>query len=398
MSILSQHGYGKTNKVEEGIRNGYLGGVILSPRDEKPDNLISFIEQMRTEFENEVQILFDPQFYLTTVDPLQEGKLPQYSFFRPNLVYRDFLGRNDIRDYVRATLDYQAGLNLDRIISPNILCYDFTDRWSHISLLMAQEAIDYHAGLNEAPPLLLSLIIDEGAFNNKTGLDELLDTISVWPVAGYYLIVNVNDAGYPAFIDANVLSNVMYLINVLGDVHGHEIQCGYSDLVGLLYHAAGATATATGWHTKLKQFSISRFQPSTGGRRARERYTSRPLLNSILKQPELETIFQLGMIDSALSNTAYDTQFARSNPGNIPWPYHISCMHHWETLSNLCERIAHDASVTSRLNILQSLIKEAIENYNNLQTNGVLFDVPSGVRNLRAWAQAIEDLKEDIKI
>jgi len=65
MYVYAQHGYGKGNMIEEGLREGHIKGVILSPRHETPDNIEQYIADLRDEFGNEVTILFDPQFYVT---------------------------------------------------------------------------------------------------------------------------------------------------------------------------------------------------------------------------------------------------------------------------------------------------------------------------------------------
>jgi len=396
MSILAQHGYGKSDKIEEGIRNEHINGVILSPRDEQPGNMSQYINDLRDEFTDSILILIDPQFYLATIDPVQDGNLPGYPYYRQGLVFSDFIDISDIRQYARDTINFQLAHNIDRIISPSIMLYDFSDRWSHISLLMARESINYCDSLENSIPLLISLIIDENAFRNKKGLFELLDLISLWPVDGFYLVINRNDNAYPAAYDPTSLSNILYLINVLGNIHGHEIICGYSDLDGLLFHTVGAFATATGWYSKLRQFSYTRFQPASGGRRARSRYSALPLLNSILVQPELETAFRLGLIDDILSNTRYDEEMSRTNPGNVTWPDSISCLHNWEVLSGLARDLTAGGSVEENIDISIAIISDARELYNDIMSRGVPFEIYTGPRNLDIWLRAISLFREEI--
>ena len=66
MSLLAQHGWGKSNKIERGIETGTLSGVILSPRDESPPNLSAYVEALRRNDPN-LTVMVDPQFYATTV-------------------------------------------------------------------------------------------------------------------------------------------------------------------------------------------------------------------------------------------------------------------------------------------------------------------------------------------
>ena len=57
--------YGKSDKIERGIADNSIDGVVLSPKAETPDRLETYITEKQTEG---VQIYFDPQFYLVSAD------------------------------------------------------------------------------------------------------------------------------------------------------------------------------------------------------------------------------------------------------------------------------------------------------------------------------------------
>lgn len=398
MHVYAQQGYGKTDKIETGLRAGHLSGVILSPRDESPDNIRAYAEKLRQEFADRATILFDPQFYATTISPARDGYLRAYSYFEPGLTRGSFISHADIHRYVENTLTYQTTLPTDRIIAPTILFADFRDPWSQIALSMAQEAITVHDQHGNTPPLLLSLVIDESALRNRDALDEFLDVITAWDVAGVYLIVRSSDPSYPAAVDETSLANLLYLVYVLGTINDFEVICGYSDVVGILEHSVGAKSTGTGWSNNLRQFSLARFQPATGGRRARARYTSAPLLNSILVVPELETAYQVGLISNVLSNTAYDGVMASGNPANSQWPPNIACLHHWQVLDEIARRVSSQGSVAQNLTTLENDIREAVATYRLLEQANVVFDPPSGLRNLGLWMRAIRSFRADVSI
>lgn len=193
MALYAQHGYGKSNKIERGIDAGHLGGVILSPRDEKPENMVDYIHQLRTSYKN-LQILFDPQFYVSAIIPSKEGYLSHYEYFQPNLTRRNFINPANIAMYVRNIIDYQAMLNVSRIISPTILFESFNDPWSQISLTLANASASYYAELENVPPILISICFSESALSNFDALNEFLDMISLLGVQGFYLIINLNFA------------------------------------------------------------------------------------------------------------------------------------------------------------------------------------------------------------
>ena len=99
MSILAQHGYGKSDKLEQGIADGSIQGVIVSPRDERPENLAALLDSIP----NNLERLADPQVYAGTVVNPRVGKLPQYNHYRANLTPASF-GPVAIREVVQDAL------------------------------------------------------------------------------------------------------------------------------------------------------------------------------------------------------------------------------------------------------------------------------------------------------
>jgi len=277
-------------------------------------------------------------------------------------------------------------------LSPAVLLEDFRDPWSQITLSLAREAMAIHAQLGNAPPLLLSLVIGETALRSKEALREFLDIISLWDVAGIYLIVHFNDPTYPAFVEETTLANLMYFVYVMARVNGYEVVYGYSDVMSCLLHAVGAHATATGWFHSLRQFSIRRFQPTTGGRQPRPRYLSGPLLSSVLVVPELSAIYEVGRIEEVLSSTRYDSVMATGNPANAPWPRHKSCLHRWEVLGHLAAEFSLQESTKGNLELLKKKIRSAQAIYSLLTESNVVFESPVG-RDLRQWSDAVRSFE-----
>ena len=75
MGIYAQHGWGKSTKMTLGIQNDLIDGIIWSPRDENADGLPALIQQYRS-LNQSISMLFDPQFYVTTIENPRDGHLP----------------------------------------------------------------------------------------------------------------------------------------------------------------------------------------------------------------------------------------------------------------------------------------------------------------------------------
>lgn len=399
MDIYAQHGYGKSDKLELGLRQGTIKGVILSPRDEQPQRMETLISDLREEFGDSIVILFDPQFYAATVSEARDGYLPEYDYYESGLSRRSFLAAADIQKYARGALSYQARLSLTYMIAPTIVLQDFGGSWGQIALTLANESVEQHAALTTPPPLLLSLVVDESALRSRDRLTEFLDIISVWDVEGFYLVVRLNDLAYPAFIEAEVLENLIYLVYVLSAVNEFRVICGYTDLVGTILHAVGAEATASGWHNSLRQFSLARFEPARRGGAARPRYTSEPLMNSLVVIPELEAIFQNGYGAQVLSGTAYDAVMSRGPANAVSgWTTAVSCLHHWEVLNSMAKQFTSTDSVGANLDMLDQAIQASELLYRRVAPSGFRFEPASGPRNLASWRRAIQSFRSEVKI
>ncbi|MDD5005875.1 MAG: hypothetical protein PHS93_05155 [Candidatus Omnitrophica bacterium] len=395
MAFFVQHGYGKSDKITRGIQAGHLQGVIMSPRDEDPVNLQSYVASLRQEFSN-IPIIFDTQFYVTTVSPVKEGNLSSYPYYHAGLTRGDFIAPADIGRYIRESIDYQMQLPLSYLVSPTVLFDDFQDPWSQIALSMAQESIAYQANLRGAPPLLISLVFSETALRSADRMGEFLDIISVFQAAGFYIILRRSNDHYTTQMDSSTLQNLLYMTYALAELNSFEVIYGYTDIMGILLHVVGAAATACGWFNSLRQFSLSRFQPSTGGRPARDRYTSIPLLNSILVIPELDSIYRSGLIDEVLTATSYDG-ILRTDPANAPWTKDISYLHHWNAVQQAIGQVA-TGTIGQRLNSMLEMIARARAIYARLEQGAVAFEPYSNSAHLEQWQRAIQNFRTDTSI
>ena len=149
MGVLAQAGWGKSDKIERGLRAGHISGVVLSPRDQAPANLAEYLQALRGEFGEDVEILFDPQFYATTVDDARDRYLPDYPYYRSGLTRANFISQQDIHAYAASVIGYQATLDLDRILSAGVRVSDFNNTWSQIALSLALESINEHSRIEE---------------------------------------------------------------------------------------------------------------------------------------------------------------------------------------------------------------------------------------------------------
>ena len=388
MTILVQHGWGKSNKIERGMANGSIQGVIMSPRDELSDNLASFLSTTLDSYPN-TERLVDPQLYAGTIWPVRDGKLPNYAHYRQRLTPASFSPAG-IRDFVSAALDWQYKLSVSAIVSPTVIVDDLGSQWAQIAMMCAQETVTQHDG---AKPLLISLLVGEDALRQRLQVDDWLDNLTQLDVDGFYLLVRRASQVYRQHFDPDALASLLRVCYSLAEINQYRVFVGYTDMVTLLLHAVGVTGTGSGWSMGLRQFDGRRFQPVSGGRQPRDRYSSRPLLNSIYVT-ELDVIYNGGRVNDVLSGTEFDTRFnGRVNPENVPWPRDEAALHHWHALADIA-RVPAGLSVTDSLDRARDAIAQARAVYAQIGTL-VPFVTETGPTHLDQWLDALNRFRSD---
>jgi len=396
MTFLVQHGYGKSDKIERALDECGASGVIYAPRSETPDSLAAYIDKLSRKPRCAIQLV-DPQFYATTVPNGNMGKLIEYPYFRPDLSVRNFRAPRDITQMVGATLEFQRRLAVTHLCSPTIAIDAFNDRWSSIALNLASESIGFAAVMGDGRPLLVSLLIHEQALRSQEQLEEFLDELTDLECHGFYIVIRHEGGGFSQLLDPASVNGLLYAIHVLSEVNEFEVYVGYSDFISPLLHAAGATATASGWNNGLRRFSFARFEPQAGGRRAKPRYSSRPLLNFIPITPEFDAIAALRLTNAVISGTSYDRGFRSGTPSMLGWDDTTSALHHWQVLVRLISDTIAAGDTVGRLAHIEARISEAIELYRRLDRARIPFEVAAGPGHLSAWGAGLREFRAQVE-
>ena len=397
MSILAQCGYGRGGKIEQGLNDGVIHGVIMSPRDERKNRLEQAIHDWGGSHPNAL-VMFDPQFYATSLNNPRDGHLSEFDYYNNNSgLGRTHFSGTRIQGYVRECLDYQHktfGSNAAYLISPTILFDSFRDSWSQIALNMAVESADYHFSLDSPQPLLISLVISETAFQTMDAVEEFLDALTEIDTQGFYIIIRRNSASLQNAMESSPFGRFMYFCHVLTTINEYDLIVGYSDWHSFLLKAAGVTHMATGWYQNLRQFSLARFQPSPGGRRPLKRYSSAPLLSCPLINPELQDIYLANHLALVLSGSNYDA-ILQSDPaaGEVNWTDEVSCIAHWYSLNALSQRLSALSTQSARIREAERLMQNALTLYAQLGSQNVYFDPTTGPDHIREWQDSLQEFR-----
>ena len=391
MTVLAQHGWAKKDKIEQGITDGSIQGVIMSPRDVIPRNLASYLSEIRDQYPA-VELLADPQFYVGGIRGASDDKINKYPHYRPGLNPNSF-SPAAIQHMVRDTLDWQQNIDVTYVLSPTVIVNDLGSHWSNVAMTLAQESVLQHRG---DKPLLISLVVGEEALQQRSLMDGWLNDLTQLNTKGFYFVVRRSSRAYRQQYIPEVLASLLLACYSLGGLNDYRVYCGYTDMVTMLLHAVGVAGTASGWYFNLRQFTYERFIPSTGGRTARPRYSSRPLLSSIYLN-ELNSIFSGGQVARVLSTSQYDRRFNGStNPENVLWPDNDSTLHHWNVLHDI-SRAPVGTTVTDRLDSAQNLILQALTLYSQVAPL-VSFSNETGPIHLEQWLDGLNQFRVEVGV
>jgi len=398
MSILSQHGFQTENITESGLNKGCIEGVILSPYQSGPDDLKEYARNLRSNHKK-ATLLFDPHFYISTITNANDGHLTDYDYYKSHLDMTCF-SPNLIQDYVRKLVKFQSIIDFDAIVSPSIMIGDFSEYQALVTIQLGQATIEQIKENKIDKPVLISLTFEESALDNWDALKNFLNSITLLDVVGFFINVRLKDTTSYPVCDPDSLGNLMYFTYVLSNVNKFKTFFGYTDFISVLLHAFGATAAGNGWSTSLRHFPMLKFEGKgpKGGRQS-SRYSSVHLLNSMTVVPDLQSIADAGFLQDVLSGSSYDKALS-PNPsaGMASWSREISCLHHWEILSNLARKVTKDKNVNARISVLKGLIKNGLDIYSKLDQGDIVWKQPSSDnRNLLCWQQAIDKFEKRLK-
>ena len=393
MAVYIQHSYGKSDKIKKSIEKNLISGVIFSPKGES--SVKKMTETIAEYAQMGIETYFDPNFHLSLIENCPDSKIKNYTYYKSNLKYKDFISPKRILEYVETCLEFQNNLSITTLFSPTCIIEAFDDKWCGAAMQMAQCALDF-ATENNLSDIYITFVISDTAFlGSKDSLDDFITTLtSIDSLDKIYLIINKSLEAYSPQIESCKLKNIMYFIYALSKWNNINIVCGYSDILGLMYLSAGADAITTGWSQKSRFFCRNNYKEMTGGSLPRPKYMSNPLLNTININPELDTIKKHGMLDKILSGTEYDN-IVRSVPVPDNWSQ-VSFYHHLNCIKILSDEIM-SFEVDKRLEIMQTRIDNAISLYDEFIQLGIPFAQHTNNTHLLQWKTAMEDFKEILK-
>ncbi|NLF08626.1 MAG: hypothetical protein GX594_11715 [Pirellulaceae bacterium] len=394
MKLYAQHGWGQGDKTQSGIRNGYIDGVIYSPRDIGLPRLQSHVAEV-AEINPETDQFFDPQYYAAYNVTDLESRL---GYLASCGDYQAFFSQRRRRELeqtpktitkdIENCLNFQNELDITGLISPNILISrSFDSIEAAIAKNFIRQAGKVRNRLSgKKKPLYITLAVSREALLDRRELFSFLEDITILdePPVGFYVLIAASSGDARADIfHADVIAGWL-LINHSLSVNGYQVINGYSDLLTPFLGIAGATAGATGWWLNSRTFSLDRFLPTGGGRLPIPRYLSKILINRIT-HIELRQILDLRILPDILNKLKTDGLYP-SNEGYLPQRTD-EVLQNWEAIKSLCDDLCRD-DLMETLELCQTAVKRAIEAYDTIMSR-IRLDSKSNGDHLEAIKEGL---------
>jgi hypothetical protein len=386
MNILAQCGFGPKDKLERGLNEGAIAGVVLSPRYLTPDRMRDQIRQLRG---SNARIMMDPEFFATTYMRHPEpnlGTLEQWEYFRAPR-RGALISGTAIPGIIEQTLQAQAELGLDEWIAPNVYIgkADSIDTAIALNFLAQSKAVASRLG---DAPVFATLAFDRDAILNEGEFREILDALTAIenPPDGYYVLIGsgmARESGGQVRSDIDqpqVIAGWMYTNYVLS-INGARVLNGYCHLLSPLLGISGADAIASGWFSGLRKFSMSKYAKEVGGGRfPLVRYVSAPLLSHI-KQTDFDAF--RAVVPEIATGSAQDAAYDGEEPSRTE-----EALQSWEALGVLSQKYC-TGDTPADLVRFKEHIGTAIELWAEIQEAGFTQGVESNLERLEAMQEGI---------
>jgi hypothetical protein len=372
MKVFAQDGHQRSDKIKLGLSEpAVLDGVIFSSRYVNPDKVSDRFTEVRLA-NPEADILLDPEFYASWLKGTPNGQLgflEKKSYFK-SYRRRDLVRSEVVNKVLREFYETVADLTVSAHIAPNIYISQSFDS------IEAGIAFNFIERTREAfekstKPVYATLAVDRKALLNPADFLSFLNDLTALPSPpdGFYVLVGGgplterSDLAQSEIFDASVIGGWM-MANYSLSQNGFTVINGFADILTPFLAAAGAAASATGWWSNLRTFSMGRYvkPEGSGGQLPIIRYLSKALLNRIRFD---ERMAFSKIVPQIVNGLPRDMDYDNGIPDRT-----VEALQTWEALSSLNHEIA-EKNLEKSLLKLTNLITRATAAYATLSQYGI---------------------------
>jgi len=396
MKLYAQHGHAASDKMHSGIQEGYINGIILSPRCLTPESANLLVGELRR-LNPRIDVLIDPEFYATRyvgAPNAQLRHLEEWPHFVPRRRNELLVGTAGVDATLHAAYEVQMAIGCTHLISPSIYVTSSLDSLeAAIAINFVNRAKPVAADMGIDVPVYATIAVDRDAIvdrknylsflNAITGTDPLPD--------GVYALVGAGPTDERA---GTVRSQIMVpeviagwmLLNYSLSLNNIRVVNGFSDILTPWLGAAGGYAGSTGWWSNLQVFSMARYiRGPRGGQPPLVRYLSMKLLNRITVN-EREAFVEF--VPGIMNGLSTDSLYAGPQPSRTD-----EAKQSWQAISAL-NRAVVSANVREGLQRLRNRTTEARAYYDRLRDVGFSERYEANIEVLAALGDSLTAFEE----
>ena len=366
MELYLQFGHGMMDHTAKLLRAWRGGGVILSPRDLEPAQLI---KTALVADEAGAEVLLDPQCYVRDAD---HARLTSHGYWETykKCSTASLIGGSGARDVVAALGSLSRALQARQHILPGLLAAPVDDDWFTVHENFIDAAIQEFG----REPLIATVALSEDAVRDEKQIEAVIERASDWRVDGFYLI---GESPRPYLVDDPVwLANMLILASGLKLLRRRVI-VGYGNHQMLAFAACNVDVIASGTWLNVRAFPIAKFyavEDDEISRRTTWYYC--PHVLSEYKVPFLDIAQRHGVLESmrpasGLGSTYADGLFAGAQPSTVGWGEQNAFRHYLTCLRGQCRGLSA-SGFAEAIEMQGRLLDEAERGLRSLRSLGVL--------------------------
>jgi len=327
MEMFLQFGYGMMEHCRSLVSEWGGGTVILSPRDLKPNQLVSLAASVCT---GGGTVLLDPQFYLPYAD---HDRLVSHDYWPNGYDSGGFWSGAELTLLLTKLRALHDQLACSKIILPGLFAAPADDDWLERQRAVQEEADSM--GIDPAETLA-TVALSADTVRNLEQVHDILDASNRWHVGGIYLVCEHPGSGY-LVDDPSWLSNVLDLTAGFR-LKGMQVVIGYCNQQLLIAACAAATAIASGTWMNVRSFPPEKFRKVYEDEiKKRTTWYYCPQALSEYKIPFLDIAMQQGMLaqmrtDPALGSCHADVLFQGPQPTTVTFSEQAAFRHYLRCL------------------------------------------------------------------
>lgn len=314
MQLYLQFGWGMMGLVRELLASWQGGGVILSPRDLKKDQLIGLGKDVTTYGS---ESLLDPQCYARDAD---HARLRSHRYWQlyAGTSTNQILSAQGAEPMLEELGRLNRDISASRIILPGLLARSVDADWLRLQEVMIQEGRRIFGEM----PLLATVALSAESLKNEHDVEAVIDAASKWDVQGFYVVPET--PGSYLVDDPAWLANLLFLSAGLR-LHNKPVIVGYCSHQMLLLACARVDVVCSGTYLNVRSFPPDKFyeqEESTPSRRSTWYYTPHAL--SEYKLHFLDIADRSGILselrpDALMPQEYSQSLFSGAAPSTVNW-------------------------------------------------------------------------------